>query len=126
MRKVHEPSSRCILEGHGEPVGHDAPISTIVLDDNDVELEEFVGVGRSIITCADVRPELVRPNHVALLASESEAPAVVDELAGDLDILARLADVIDGAVMIFSAALEIDECVFQSALDDLATWLATR
>jgi hypothetical protein len=120
MRKVHEPSSCRILEGHGEPVGHDALISTIVLDDDDVELEEFIGVGRSIITRADVWPELVRPNHVALLASESEAPEVVDELAGDLDVLAHLADVIDGAVMIFSAALERDACIFQSALDDLA------
>jgi hypothetical protein len=24
VRKVHDPSSRCILKGHGEPVSHDA------------------------------------------------------------------------------------------------------
>jgi hypothetical protein len=61
---------------------------------------------------ADVQPELVRPDHVVLLTSESEAPEVVDELTGYLDILGRLPDVIDGVVMIFSVALERDTCVF--------------
>jgi hypothetical protein len=87
VQKVHEPSSRCILEGHGEPVGHDVLISTRGLDSDDVELEELDGVGGPIITLADVRPKLVRPDHVALLASESEAPGVVDELPGNLTFL---------------------------------------
>jgi hypothetical protein len=60
------------------------------------------------------------------LASESEAPGVVNELAGNLDVLAIFDDVIDGAVMIFSTALEGDVCVFRSALDDLTAWLSTR
>jgi hypothetical protein len=72
---------------------------------------------------ADVRPELVGPDHVALLASESKAPGVVDRLPGDLDVLASFADVVDGAVMIFAAALERDAGVFRSALDDLAAGL---
>jgi hypothetical protein len=98
-------------------------ISTSGLDGDDVELKEFDGVGKSVVMRADVRPELVRLDHVALLTSESEAPEVVDELIGDLDVLACLADVINGAVMIFSAALEGDACVFWSALDDLIAWL---
>jgi hypothetical protein len=61
-----------------------------------------------------------------LLASESEAPRVADELPGNLDVLASIADVIEGAVIIFSAALEGDTCVFRSALDDLAAGLSTR
>jgi hypothetical protein len=65
----------------------------------------------SIITRADVRPKLVRPDHIALLASESEAPRVVDELPGNLDVLASIADVVDGTVMIFSAVLEGDACI---------------
>jgi hypothetical protein len=69
-------------------------------------------VGGPIITLADVRPEFVGPDHVALLASESEAPGVVDELPGDLDVLASFADVVEGAVLIFFAALEGDACVF--------------
>jgi hypothetical protein len=44
MRKVHEPSSCHILEGHGEPVGHDVSISTRGLDGDDVELEELNGI----------------------------------------------------------------------------------
>jgi hypothetical protein len=123
MQKVHDPSSRRILEGHGEPVGHDVLISTSGLEGDDVELEEFDGVGRSTVMRTNARPELVRPDYVALLASESEAPEVVDELAGDLDVLARLADVINGAVMIFSAALKRDACIFRSTLDNLAAWL---
>jgi hypothetical protein len=75
--KVHETSSRRILEGHGEPIGHHTLISTRGLNGDDVELEELDGVGGPVITCADVRPELVRPDHVALLASEREAPGVV-------------------------------------------------
>jgi hypothetical protein len=61
-----------------------------------------------------------------LLASESKAPGVVDRIPGELDILASFADVIDGAVMIFAAALKGDTCVFWSALDDLAAGLPTR
>jgi hypothetical protein len=109
--KVHEPSSRRILEGHGEPVGHNTLISTRGLNDDDVELEELYGVGGPIITRADVRPKLVRPDHIALLASKSEAPRVVDELPGNLEVLASIADVVDGTVMIFSAVLEGDACI---------------
>jgi hypothetical protein len=126
MQKVHEPSLCRILEGHGEPVGHDTLISTSGLDGDDVELEEFSGVGRSVVTRTNVQPKLVKPYHIALLASESKAPGVVDELAGDLDVLACLADVIDGAVMIFSMALKGDACVFWSALDDLTAWFTAR
>jgi hypothetical protein len=61
-----------------------------------------------------------------LLASESKAPGVVDRVPGGLDVLASLADVIDGAVMIFVAALKGDACVFRSALDDLAAGLPAR
>jgi hypothetical protein len=90
------------------------------LNDDDVELEELDGVGGSSEskTCANVRPKLVGPDHVALLASESKTLGVVDGLPGDLDVLSSFADVIDGAVMIFAAALEGDVCVFRSALDD--------
>jgi hypothetical protein len=126
VREVHDPSSHRILEGNGEPVCHDALIPTRGLDGNDVELEELDGVGRSIVVCADVRPKLVRPDHIALLTSEREAPEVVDELTSDLDVLARLTDVIDGAVVILPAALERNACLFWSGLDDLAAWLATR
>jgi hypothetical protein len=124
--KVHDPSSQRILEGHGKPIGHHTLISTRGLNGDDVELEELDGVGGPIITRADVRPKLVRLDHVALLASESEAPGVVDELPGDLDVLASFADVVEGAVMIFSVALEGDACVFWSTLDDLAVGLSTR
>jgi hypothetical protein len=124
MRKVHEPSSRCILEGHGKPIGHHTLIYMRGLNGDDVELEELDEVGGPIITRADVRPEFVGPDHVALLASESEAPRVVDKLPGDLDVLASFTDVIEGAVLIFSVALEGDACVFWSALDDLAAELS--
>jgi hypothetical protein len=124
--EVHEPSSRRFLEGHGEPVGHHALISTRGLNDDDVELEELDGVGSPIITRADVWPKLVRPDHVALLASESEAPKVLDELPRNLDVLSSVTDVVEGAVMIFSAALEGDACVFRSALDDLAAGLSAQ
>jgi hypothetical protein len=89
-------------------------------------LEEFDGVGGPVVTRADVRLELVRLDHVALLASESKAPGVVDRVPGGLDILASFADVVDGAVMIFAAVLKGDACVFRSALDDLAAGLPTR
>jgi hypothetical protein len=112
MRKIHEPRSRSVLEGHG--------------DGDDVELEEFDGFGGPVVTRADVRLELVRPDHVALLTSESKTPGVVDRLAGGPDVLASFADVIDGAVMIFAAALKGDACVFWSALDDLAARLPAR
>jgi hypothetical protein len=89
VQKVHEPSPWSILEGHGEPIGHHTLISTRGLNGDDVELEELNGVGGPIITRADVRPELVRPDHVALLASESKAPGVVDRLCrGNLETVA--------------------------------------
>jgi hypothetical protein len=124
--KVHEPSSRRILEGHGKPIGHHTLISTRGLNGDDVELEELDGVGGPIITRANVWPEFVRPDHVALLASESETPGVVDEFPGDLDVLASFADVVEGVVMIFSVALEGDACVLWSALDNLASGLSAR
>jgi hypothetical protein len=74
----------------------------------------------------DVRPKLVRPDHVALMTSKSEERGVGDELPSKLDVLASIADVVEGAVMIFSAALEGDACVFWSALDDLAAGLSAR
>jgi hypothetical protein len=123
MRKIHEPSSRSVFEGHGELIGHRTLISTRGLDGDDVELEKLDGVGGPIITRTDVRLELVRPDHITLLASESKAPGVVDRVPTGLDVLASLADVVDGAVMIFAAALKGDACVFQSALDDLAAGL---
>jgi hypothetical protein len=61
-----------------------------------------------------------------LLASESETPEVVDRVSGGSDVLASLADVVDGAVMIFTTALKGDACVFRSALDDLAAGLPAR
>jgi hypothetical protein len=126
MRKIHEPSPRSIFEGHGKPISHHTLVSMRGLDDNDVELEKFDGVVGSIITCADVRPELVGPDHVTLLASESKAPRVVDRIPGDLDVLASFTDVVDSMVMIFAVALKGDTCVFQSALDDLAAGLPAR
>jgi hypothetical protein len=123
---IHEPSSRSVFEGHGEPIGHRTLISTRGLDGDDVELEEFDRVGGPVVTRADVRLKLVRPDHIALLVSESKAPGVVDRVPGGLDVLASLADVVDGTVMIFAATLKGDTCVFRSALDDLATGLPTR
>jgi hypothetical protein len=123
MRKIHEPSSRSVFEGHGKPIGHRTLISTRGLDGDDVELKKFDRVGGPIVTRADVRLELVRPDHIALLASESKAPGVVDRVPGGLDVLASFADVVDGAVMIFAAALKGDVCVFRSVLDDLAAGL---
>jgi hypothetical protein len=96
------------------------------LDGDDVELEELNGVCGPVITHADVWLELVRPDHIALLASESKAPGVVDRVPGGLDVLASFADVVDGVVMIFAAALKGDACVFRSALDDLAAGLPAR
>jgi hypothetical protein len=96
------------------------------LNGDNVELEELDGVGGPIITHADVQPKLVRPDHIALLASESEAPRVVDKLPRNLDVLASFADPVDGAVMIFSVTLEGDACVFQSALDNLTARLSAR
>jgi hypothetical protein len=98
-------------------------ISTRGLNGDDVELEEFDGVGGLVVTRADVRLELVRPDHIALLASERKAPRVVDKFPGSLDVLASFADVVDGVVMIFAVALKGDACVFRSALDDLAAGL---
>jgi hypothetical protein len=126
VRKIHEPSLRIILEGHGKPIIHHTLVSTRVLNGDDVELEKLDGVGGPIITRADVRPKLVGPDNVALLASKSKAPGVVDGIPGDLDVLARFADVVDGAVVIFTAALEGDACVFQSVLNDLAAGLPAR
>jgi hypothetical protein len=79
-------------------------ISTCGLDGDDIELEEFDGVGGPVVTRADVWLELVRPDHVVLLTSESKTPGVVDRVIGGPDVLASFADVIDGAVMIFVAA----------------------
>jgi hypothetical protein len=101
-------------------------IPTRGLDGDDVELEELDGVGGPIVTCANVWPELVGPDYVALLANESKTPGVVDGLLGELDILASFADVIDGAVVIFAAGLEGDACIFWSMLDDLAARLPSR
>jgi hypothetical protein len=105
MRKIHEPSPRSVLEGHGKPIGHGTLISTRGLDGDDVELEEFDEVGGPIATRTCVWLELVMPNHVALLASKSKTPGVVDGVTGGPDVLASFADVVDGAVMIFTAAL---------------------
>jgi hypothetical protein len=96
------------------------------LDGDDVELEEFDGVCSPIVTRADVQLELVRPDHVALLASEGKAPRVVNGLPRGLDVLASFANVINGAVMILTAALKGDACVFRSALDDLTAGLPAR
>jgi hypothetical protein len=82
------------------------------LDSDDVELEEFDGVGGPVVTRADVRLELVRPDHIALLASERKALGVVDRVPVGLDVLASFTDVVDGAVMISAAALKGDVCVF--------------
>jgi hypothetical protein len=71
------------------------------LDGDDVELEEFDRICGPVVTRADVWLELVRPDDVALLASEGKTPGVVDRDAGGPDVLASLADVIDGAIMIF-------------------------
>jgi hypothetical protein len=101
-------------------------ISTRGLNGDDVELEEFDGVGGPIITRADVRLELVRPDHIVLLASESKALGVVDRVPGGLDVLASFTDVVNGAVMIFAVALKGDACIFQSTLDDLVAGLPTR
>jgi hypothetical protein len=96
------------------------------LDGDDVELEELDGVCGPIVMRADVRLEFVRLDHIVLLVSESKAPRVVDRVPGGLDVLASFADVVDGTVMIFTAALKGDACVFQSALDNLAAGLPVR
>jgi hypothetical protein len=126
VRKIHEPSPRSVFEGHWKPISHRTLISTRGLNGDDVELEKFYVVGSAVITRADVRLELVRPDHVALLASKSKAPRIVDRVPGDLDVLASFVNVIDGAVMIFAAALKGDACIFRSALDDLAAGLPAR
>jgi hypothetical protein len=126
VQKIHEPSSWSVIEGHGKPISHHKLISMRGLNSDDIELKKLYRVGGSIITRANVWPELAGPNHVALLASESKAPRVVDRIPGDLDVLASFADVVDAAVMIFAAALKGDTCVFQSTLDDLAAGLPTR
>jgi hypothetical protein len=112
VQKIHEPSSRSIFEGHGKPISHHTLVSTRGLNSDGVELEKLDGVGGSIITRADVWPKLVGPDHVMLLASESKTPGVVDRIPDDLDILASFADVVDGVVMIFVAALKGDVYVF--------------
>jgi hypothetical protein len=126
VRKIHEPSSRSVFEGHGKPIGHRTLISTRGLDGDNVELEKSDGVGGPVVTRTDVRLELVRPDHIALLAIESKAPGVVDRVPGGLNVLASFADVVDGTVMIFAVALKGDACVFRSALDDLAAGLPTQ
>jgi hypothetical protein len=87
-------------------------MSMCSLNGDDVELEEFDGVVGPVISRANVRLELVRPDHIALLASESKAPGVVDRVPGGLDVLASFADVVDGAVLIFAAVLKGDACIF--------------
>jgi hypothetical protein len=124
--KIHEPSPRSVLEGHGKPISHHTLVSTCGLNGDDIELEKLDGVGGSIITRANVRPKLVRPDHVALLVRESKAPGVVDGIPGGLYVLASFVDVVDGAVVIFVAALEGDTCDFYSALDNLAAGLPAR
>jgi hypothetical protein len=126
VQKIHEPSPRSILEGHGKPISHHTLVSLRGLNGDDVELEKLDGVGGSIIACANVRPKLVGPDHVALLVSESKAPGVVDRIPGDLDVLASFTDVDDGTVMIFMVVLEADACVFWSVLDDLAAGLPAQ
>jgi hypothetical protein len=126
MRTIHEPSSWSIFEGHGKPIGHHTLISTCGLDGDNVELEEFDRVCGSVVMRTDVRLELVRPDHVALLASESKAPGVVDGVPRGLDVLASFANVADGAVKIYVVALKGDACVFWSALDDSAAGLPAQ
>jgi hypothetical protein len=126
VRKIHEPSPRSVFEGHWKPISHRTLVSTRGLNGDDVELEKLDGVGGAVITRADIRLELVRTDHIVLLATKCKTPEVVDRVPGDLDVLASLADVVDGAVMIFAAALEGDACVFRSALDDLAAGLPAR
>jgi hypothetical protein len=123
MQKIHEPSPQSVFEGHWKPISHRTLVSTRGLNSDDVELEKLDGVGGAVITRADIRLELVRLDHIALLASRSKTPGIVDKVPGDLDVLASLADVVDGAVMIFAAALEGDACVFWSALDNLTAGL---
>jgi hypothetical protein len=101
-------------------------ISTHGLNGDDIELEKFDRVGGPIVMRANVWLELIRLDHIALLASERKAPGVVDRAPGGLDILASFADVVDGVVMIFMTALKGDACIFQSALDDLAAGLSAR
>jgi hypothetical protein len=126
MRKIHEPSLRSVFEGHWKPISHRTLVSTCSLNGGDIDLEKLDGVGGAIITRANIWLELVRPDHIALLASKSKTPGVVDRVPSDLDVLASLTDVIDGAVMIFVAPLEGDTCVFRSMLDDLAAGLPAR
>jgi hypothetical protein len=66
MRKIHEPSSRSVFEGHGKPISHRTLVSTRGLNGDDVELEKFDRVGGSVITRANVQLELVRPDHVGV------------------------------------------------------------
>jgi hypothetical protein len=99
MRKIHEPSLRSVFEGHGKPISHHTLVSTRGLNSDNVELEKLDVVGGSIIMRVNVRPEIVGPDHVVLLASESKAPGVVDRILGDLDVLASFTNVVDGAVM---------------------------
>jgi hypothetical protein len=77
VRKIHEPSPQSVFEGHGKPIGHRTLISTCGLNGDDVKLEEVDGVSGPIVMRADVWLELVRPDHIALLASESKAPRVI-------------------------------------------------
>jgi hypothetical protein len=112
MWKIHEPSLWSIFEGHWKPISHRTLVSTRGLNGDDVELEKFDRVGGAVITRADIWLELVRPDHIALLAIKCKTPGVVDRVLGDLDVLASFADVVEGAVMIFTAALKGDACVF--------------
>jgi hypothetical protein len=92
-------------------------------DNDDVELEEFDGVGGVVIVSGDEWPELVRPYHIAQRADAYEASRVVDKLARNLDIFARFPDVVDGTIVVFTLALEGDASVFRRSLDDVAARL---
>jgi hypothetical protein len=50
LRKIHEPSSQRIFEGHWKPISHRTLVSTRGLNGDDVELEELDGVGGAVIT----------------------------------------------------------------------------
>jgi hypothetical protein len=52
VKEIHEPSPQSVFEGHGKPIGHRTLISMRGLNDDDIELEEFDGVGGPIVTRA--------------------------------------------------------------------------
>jgi hypothetical protein len=58
-----EPPTRLSLRGHQEPVGHDTPITSGCPNIGCVALQELDRIGSSIITRADVWPEVRRPSR---------------------------------------------------------------